>query len=888
MLGVILPAILIAAGVMVYSNSFHAEMVFDDHPFIIADPAVHMTELSWEGIKRAALEGFPAHRYLPNISFAINYYIGALDPFGYHVVNLAIHLLTGLFLFSLIKNTLRVYPCPTREGMNPSPTTAGIIINRRDSRPTDHPVGCGVYPRPDTEGVYPSPEREGVKPSPTWTGETPDAGDWIPQIIAFFAVLIWVVQPVGTQAVTYICQRMASMVALFYVLSLLLYIKGRMAMGQGRVCPRPNREDVKPSPTPENAGAYPGPEHCKPNTVGAGFTPDRNRTTPDNVGAGFIPDRNKMASIFSFRPAAGGRKALPYGSSHPDQILFPILYFTGSALAALCAIATKENAGTLPIAILLYEWFFFQDLRVHWSRKQVLWSLFFLLAFGGAVVWYMGGNPLIRLMNSYNIRDFNMLERTLTQFRIVIYYISLFFFAPPGRLNLDHDYPLSIALFSPPTTFICMIAITALILFTGFIAKKERLISFCILWFFLTQATESTIIGIELIFEHRTYIPFMMMSLMLVMIIFRVFRFQMAGVYSPSTREGMNPSPTAAGTIINTRDSRPTDHPVGCGVYPRPEREGVKPSPTTAKTYGVYFLLCAIVLLFSVWTYQRNLDWQDPVRFWTDALAKSSDKQRAHQNLAFAYQQQEKWDLAVRHYQKSLDMDKSTKKTDFATLANLGAALLKLDHYFDAAYYYTKAMGEKNAAANILHPLAHALSRIGEFEEAKQYYQLVLNIHPQDALARKELDALTAFSNQFPDPGDQIRQLLSAMPENSALLLKQGEIFLRQGENEKAIAAFQKAEAMTGDHDAMLRQALVSRLARAYAVSRRFGEAESAYLRLIALAPDNGMAYYNLASVYAVTGNVPKAKEFLKKAEENGIQTQEKIRTDPNFVNLEF
>ncbi|RJP91410.1 MAG: hypothetical protein C4518_08120, partial [Desulfobacteraceae bacterium] len=70
----IFAGILLAVGIMAYSNSFHSAMVFDDKGFIIDDTAVHMTELSWSGFKKAALEGYPAHRYLPNISFAINYY----------------------------------------------------------------------------------------------------------------------------------------------------------------------------------------------------------------------------------------------------------------------------------------------------------------------------------------------------------------------------------------------------------------------------------------------------------------------------------------------------------------------------------------------------------------------------------------------------------------------------------------------------------------------------------------------------------------------------------------------------------------------------------------------------------------------------------------------
>ncbi|MDO9263707.1 MAG: hypothetical protein Q7U02_07060, partial [Desulfosalsimonadaceae bacterium] len=340
-------AIMLAVGFTAYSNTFHAEMVFDDHPFIISNQAVHMTELSWDNVKTAAMEGYPRQRYIPNISFAFNYYFGQLNTFGYHLVNLAIHLLTGLFLFFLIKNTLHVYP--------------GKI---RDVRP---------------------------------------------EIPAFFAALIWIIQPVGTQAVTYICQRMASMAALFYILSLLFYVQARMSM------------------------------RCAP------------------------PHRLK-----------------------------PCLYFFLCALSAACAIATKENAGTLPLAIIIYEWFFFQDLKFFRSRRQVLWIGLFSMLFACIVFWYMGGNPMNRILNSYSRRDFTLIERVMTEWRIMIYYISLFLWAPPGRLNLDHDYPLSLSTFNPPTTMTALAAIVSLLALAVYMAKKDRLIAFCILWFFLTQATEST------------------------------------------------------------------------------------------------------------------------------------------------------------------------------------------------------------------------------------------------------------------------------------------------------------------------------------------------------------------------------------------------------------
>jgi hypothetical protein len=48
---------------------------------------------------------------------------------------------------------------------------------------------------------------------------------WIP----FIAVFLWLVHPIQTQSVTYIVQRMNGMAAMFYVLSLWLYARARLA-----------------------------------------------------------------------------------------------------------------------------------------------------------------------------------------------------------------------------------------------------------------------------------------------------------------------------------------------------------------------------------------------------------------------------------------------------------------------------------------------------------------------------------------------------------------------------------------------------------------------------------------------------------------------------------
>jgi hypothetical protein len=106
----------------------------------------------------------------------------------------------------------------------------------------------------------------------------------------------------------------------------------------------------------------------------------------------------------------------------------------------------------------------------------------------------------------------------LTEFRVVFFYLSLFFFPHPARLNLDHDFPLSHSLLDPFTTVLAMGAVVGLVGLAVYLARRERLLSFCVLWFLGNLLIESSVIGLEMVFEHRMYLPSMLVGLMVVVL----------------------------------------------------------------------------------------------------------------------------------------------------------------------------------------------------------------------------------------------------------------------------------------------------------------------------------------------------------------------------------
>jgi len=150
------PLIIIATGLLAYHNSFSIPFLLDDNFFILDYPPIHrLWPLS------GPLAGI---RPVVTLSLAINYALGNAQPWGYHAVNLAIHLLAALTLFALVRRTLETDPLQQRFGAA------------------------------------------------------------APQLALAIAVL-WTAHPLQTQSVNYVIQRSELLAGLFYLLTLYSFMR---------------------------------------------------------------------------------------------------------------------------------------------------------------------------------------------------------------------------------------------------------------------------------------------------------------------------------------------------------------------------------------------------------------------------------------------------------------------------------------------------------------------------------------------------------------------------------------------------------------------------------------------------------------------------------------
>ncbi|TAM42927.1 hypothetical protein EPN54_00780, partial [bacterium] len=195
-------------------------------------------------------------------------------------------------------------------------------------------------------------------------------------------------------------------------------------------------------------------------------------------------------------------------------------YYFASLTAAFIGMFSKENIVTLPLMILLYNFYFFR------KGKGAKWkyALPFLLLLPLVPLTVVIAKPVIfadveRLLSNPLASSSHYLW---TQFNVLVTYLRLFLF--PAGLNIDYDYPVAQAFWGMPTPASFLILIFVIIM--GILAfPRQRLISFGIFWFFLTLLPESSIIPTaDPIYEHRLYLPLVGCSIFAVAALYYIFR----------------------------------------------------------------------------------------------------------------------------------------------------------------------------------------------------------------------------------------------------------------------------------------------------------------------------------------------------------------------------
>jgi tetratricopeptide (TPR) repeat protein len=291
----------------------------------------------------------------------------------------------------------------------------------------------------------------------------------------------------------------------------------------------------------------------------------------------------------------------------------------------------------------LIELAFFVEFDPSIWRRGRFWGaalagLVFIVGIGAL---FMHGD-MSWILDGYDNRPFNLKERLLTQPRVIWFYLSLLFYPIPTRLSIEHDFTLSTGLLQPWTTLPALLGIACLLIVGLVGMRRQPLLGFALLFYFLNHALESTFLPLEMVFEHRNYLPAMFL-------------------FVPAAA-------AAAGALQTYRRTRRRLYCLLVG-------------------FGIF-----LIMGWGLGTYIRNMTWATEGTLWRDALAKAPRSQRPVHNLAWAhYERLGDLDTAYTLYQKEL-VFKFQQKTHAALPHNNMANINYLrGNYVEAAAQWKEA-----------------------------------------------------------------------------------------------------------------------------------------------------------------------------------------------------
>jgi tetratricopeptide (TPR) repeat protein len=411
---------------------------------------------------------------------------------------------------------------------------------------------------------------------------------------------------------------------------------------------------------------------------------------------------------------------------------------------------SKENSITLPAMLLLVEGIFFRSLaRVTWRHLLASVGIFVL---AGAAIYLLTNGNLIGSIFNYDHRSFTLWQRLLTESRIVVLYLSLLFFPAPWRLSLDHDIVVSTSLVDPPTTLLSILFLSGLTVWGFWKHKSLPIPAFAVLFFLLNHTIESTIFPLELIFEHRNYLPSLFLFFPVAIMLVDAYH-----------RDSLRTTPIAQYVV----------------------------------TGGTGLVLC--ILAFA--TFTRNAAWQTEQSLWEDSLAKAPGQSRPYINLAHTYQKLGRNDEAFDLCRQSLTKDSPTPAKDrMRAYNNMGNITMDRDAFAEATVYYRQAL-EAFSNEPSRYFLHKALVASGQSEEAEKELATLIENHPNDNELMTSMALVLAKQQNYPRAIATLRTVLNTAKNNSyeqsSALLCLGSLLSRQDDYQGAEKRFREALSIT-------------------------------------------------------------------------------------------
>ena len=788
--------------VIIYSNIYQSSFVFDDRPGI-------QEKLDIRSVGNyLSVDRLLKPRDIVNLTFALNYRFGKLNVFGYHLINVLIHIINGFLVYFL---SLTVF-----KQLSPAFTKPFGRLNGPDSK-------LKRSTSKERHQVSKTGRKQKSKKARSLGGEAhPDSSQSsiinlqssIPWM-SLVAALIFVAHPIQTQAVTYIVQRFASMAAMFYLAAVFFYLKARMIQ--------------------QGAGG-------------------RGQGVGDS---GQWPVASSQGSVV--RGQRGFRLSAYFGLS----ILCGMLAFLSKQnTASLPAVILLAEY------LLMDRTWEGWKRKIPWfCLTFAFWGLFVLYVIG----FFSGGiegqgllEDVSRLtQETENVSRWSYL---CTQFNVLVIYIRLLFL-PIGQ-TLDYLYPFKTGFFDgyTPLAFAFLLGVIVIGIWN---IRKRPVICFGIFWFFITLSVESSLIPIQdALFEHRLYLPVFGVAIIVSYLVFHFLSKRLSWAVAISVVMILCLGTATYLRNITWQDNTNLWSDVvskNFYNYRAHNNLGFAQSMQGRTEEAVEHYLEALRINPDFAEAHNNLGnalkkqghTEEAVEHYLEALRIKPDYVEAHNNLGNALDKQGRIEEAIEHYLQALRI-----KPDFpGGHINLGNALNKQGNTEEAIEHYLQALRINPDLAGGHNNLGNALDKQGRTEEAIEHYLQALRINPDFAEVHYNLGFALDKQGRTEEAIGHYLQALRIKPDFAVAHFKLGNALSEQGRAEEAIGHYLQALRINPD-SAEAHYNLGFTLDK----QGRTEEAIGHYLQALRIKPDYAEAHYNLGNALSKQGHTEEAIEHYLQA----------------------
>jgi len=430
-------------------------------------------------------------------------------------------------------------------------------------------------------------------------------------------------------------------------------------------------------------------------------------------------------------------------ASSSRAAMFWYLLCLGSAILAFLS---KQNAAMLPVSIFLFDLILIQGITGPTIRRNITVAVLALLP-----VLLLGSlyTDYGSILNGYQTRPFTLEERLLTEARIVVFYISLLFYPMESRLTFLHDIELSQSLFHPWTTLPALMILFGIFFVAVSAARKRPLLSYCVLFFLLNHVIESSLIPLELIYEHRNYLPSMLFFV-----------------------------PIAAG-IIKTYN------------YFLARRKDLA---------RIVVLATAVIIVLQGHTvFVRNNIFATEASFWLDNLEKAPSLSRPNGEIGKLLLSTGD-PRAVEYLQKALYLNNYAINTEpYIYYINLAHYyLMTVDDVESALHYYENAL-QYGARGEVYNGIALVLLKKGNLEGALENSWKARYVAPTNGSVRFNYALILLKSGRLQESAQESAVALELKERDPKPLKIIGEILNRRGEYDHAARTWERYRKLMPD-----------------------------------------------------------------------------------------